>query len=106
MTSLRIAIVGLSVEALIGSPLKTDTDSMQTYRADELARNNLWLVRGVLARIAEEDDVEAVPLIWSTALPGGALTADNYQAILDETDRGAGGEGSFRRRRRRQSRRP
>lgn len=85
MTSKRIAIVGLSVEALIGSPLKTDADGMQTYRLEELPASNLWLVRGALDRINEEADVEAVPLIWSTALPGGALTHANYQAIKAET---------------------
>jgi len=85
MTKLRIAIVGLSVEALIGSPLKTEAEAMQTYRGQQLVDSNLWLVRGALARIAEEADVEAVPLIWSTALPGGALTASNYAAIEQET---------------------
>ncbi|WP_319518522.1 M81 family metallopeptidase [uncultured Martelella sp.] len=85
MSKLRIAIVGLSVEALIGSPLKTDSDAMQTYRAKELPENNLWLVRGILARIEEERDVEAVPLLWSTALPGGALTLANYEQIKAET---------------------
>ena len=53
MATRRIAIVGLSVEALVGSPLKTDEDAMQIYRGDELPANNLWLVRGVLARLAE-----------------------------------------------------
>lgn len=85
MTKNRIAIVGLSVEALIGSPLKTDADAMQTYRMAELPDSNLWLVRGALDRMNEEADVEAVPLIWSTALPGGALTASNYEAIRNET---------------------
>ncbi|MDF0594804.1 M81 family metallopeptidase [Psychromarinibacter halotolerans] len=85
MATRRIAIVGLSVEALVGSPLKTDEDAMQIYRGDELPANNLWLVRGVLARLAEEPEFEAVPLMWATALPGGALTHSNYVAIRDET---------------------
>ncbi|SEQ18464.1 Microcystin degradation protein MlrC, contains DUF1485 domain [Faunimonas pinastri] len=83
--SLRIAIVGLSVEALIRSPLKSDTSNMQTYRGQELPDGNLWLVRGILERLGEDAEVEAVPLIWSTALPGGSLTKANYDAIKDET---------------------
>lgn len=85
MTHFRIAIVGVSVEALIESPFKTDTDAMQTYRGEELPANNLWLIRGALARLAEEADVEAVPLFWATALPGGSLTRPNYEAIREET---------------------
>jgi microcystin degradation protein MlrC len=85
MNALRIAIVGLSVEALIGSPLKTDETAMQTYRGDELPAGNLWLVRGMLDRLREERDMVAVPLLWSTALPGGALTRSNYAAIKQET---------------------
>lgn len=85
MTQYRIAIVGLSVEALIGSPLKTGEADMQSYRGNELPTSNLWLVRGVLQRLEEEPDFMAVPLFWATALPGGALTAANYAAIKDET---------------------
>lgn len=85
MKPLRIAIVGVSVEALIGSPLRTAKDAMQTYRGRELVEGNLWLVRGALARFAEEADVEPVPLYWSTALPGGALTSENYAAIKAES---------------------
>jgi len=95
MANLRIAIVGLSVEALIGSPLKTDVEAMQTYRGEELPASNLWLVRGALARIAEEADIDAIPLLWSTALPGGALTYANYQAIREETSRLLREQGPF-----------
>ncbi len=85
MTQHRVAIVGLSVESLIGSPLKIAESDMQTYRGDELPASDLWLVRGALQRLAEEPDFEAVPLLWSTALPGGALTQTNYYALRDAT---------------------
>lgn len=85
MTNLRIAIVGLSVECLIGSPLKTEAADMQIYRGQNMIDGDLWMVRGVLQRLAEDDKAEAVPLLWATALPGGALTADNYAALRQET---------------------
>lgn len=85
MTDLRIAIVGLSVECLIGSPLKTEPADMQIYRGQEMVDGDLWMVRGVLQRLAEDEKAEAVPLMWATGLPGGALTADNYAAIRQET---------------------
>ncbi|OCW55503.1 M81 family metallopeptidase [Hoeflea olei] len=85
MTDLRIAIVGLSVECLLGSPLKTEAADMQVYRGREMTDGDLWMVRGVLQRLAEESGVEAVPLMWATALPGGALSAGNYAALRKET---------------------
>src|SRR5580693_7195789 len=95
MTQYRVAIVGLSVESLIGSPLKIAESDMQTYRGDELPARDLWLVRGALLRLAEEPDFVAVPLIWSTALPGGALTQRNYRSIRDETIELLGRKGPF-----------
>lgn len=85
MTNLRIAIVGLSVECLIGSPLKTEAADMQVYRGQDMIDGDLWMVRGVLQRLAEDSGAESVPLMWATALPGGALTADNYAALRKET---------------------
>ena len=95
MTKLKIAIVGLSVESLIGSPLKIPAEEMQNYRGSEMVEGNLWLVRGILDRLAEDGDVEAVPLVWSTALPGGALTHDNYIAIRDEAAAALRANGPF-----------
>ncbi len=59
MTSkLKIAVLGLSVECLIGSPLKTELDDMQIYRGQEMIDGDLWLVRGILQRCREDADVE------------------------------------------------
>lgn len=85
MTSkLKIAVLGLSVECLIGSPLKTEPDDMQIYRGQEMIDGDLWLVRGILQRCREDADVEVVPLVWATALPGGALSAANYAGLRAE----------------------
>jgi microcystin degradation protein MlrC len=95
MTNLRIAILGLSVECLIGSPLKTEQADMQIYRGQEIVDGDLWMVRGVLQRLSEENSATPVPLMWATALPGGALTADNYAAIRQETADLLGQNGPF-----------
>ena len=81
----RIAIAGISVEALIDSPKPTDAEAMQIYRGRELIDGNLWLIRGMVKRFQEAADVEICPLLWATALPGGALTADNYNQVKHET---------------------
>ena len=68
---MRIAIAGVSVENLAQSPLFTDHEHMQIYRGAELLEKNLWLIRGMAARLREAADVEICPLLWATALPGG-----------------------------------
>jgi microcystin degradation protein MlrC len=91
----RIAIVGLSVEALITSPIPTGIDGMQIHRGEAILHGDLWLVRGALDRLAKAPGYAAVPLIWATALPGGALTADCYAAIKSETMALLESEGPF-----------
>jgi microcystin degradation protein MlrC len=39
----------------------------------------------MLARLDEEQGVEAVPLYWATALPGGTMAAEAYAAIKNKT---------------------
>jgi microcystin degradation protein MlrC len=82
---MRIAIVGFSVEIMLASPVKTGTGAIQHYTAEEMRRDEVWMVRGVLARLAEEADIEAVPLYWATALPGGPTTRDAYAGVRDKT---------------------
>ena len=78
---MRIGIVGLSIEIMLSSPVLTDMEAVQEYDGADILAGDVWLVRGMLERISKESDVEAVPLYWATALPGGALTADAYAAI-------------------------
>jgi len=91
----RIAIAGVSVENLAQSPLFTDHEHMQIYRGAELLEKNLWLIRGMVARLREAADVEICPLLWATALPGGPLTHDVYQAIKEETLAAIAAQGPF-----------
>lgn len=92
---MRIAIAGISVEALIASPLFTESEAMQVYRRYELLDRDLWLVRGIVSRLRQAPDVEICPLLWATALPGGALTLENYEQIKQETLTLLAEEGPF-----------
>src|SRR5690242_9237308 len=78
---MRIGIVGVSIEILLSSPVETDIDRIQEYDAADILGGDVWLIRGMLQRIAEDADVEAVPLYWATALPGGPVTQVTYAAI-------------------------
>jgi microcystin degradation protein MlrC len=82
---MRIGIVGLSIEIMLASPVATGKEVLQHYTPEELIRDDVWMVRGMLARLEKEPDVETVPLYWATALPGGAMTADAYEAVKTKT---------------------
>src|SRR5215471_17845345 len=82
---MRIGIVGVSIEILLSSPVQTDLDTIQEYDAADIVGGDLWLIRGMLLRIAEDREIEAVPLYWATALPGRPVTAEAYAAIKAKT---------------------
>ncbi|NEI72569.1 hypothetical protein GR212_23705 [Rhizobium lusitanum] len=82
---MRIGIVGLSIEIMLASPVVTAASDIQTYDSDAMRDGDLWMIRGMLGRIAEDRNVEAVPLLWATALPGGPVERDAYDAIKDRT---------------------
>lgn len=82
---MRIAIVGLSIEIMLSSPAITGISSLQQYSAQQMIEGDVWMIRGMLARAAEEADVEAVPLYWATALPGGIMTAEAYDMVKSKT---------------------
>src|ERR1700712_5238575 len=82
---MRIGIVGLSIEIMLSSPALTGLAAVQRFSASDMRDGDLWMIRGMLARLKEEADIEAVPLCWMTALPGGAMEMDAYQSILGET---------------------
>lgn len=82
---MRIAIVGLSIEIMLASPVPTTWDAIQHYTGKDMSEGDVWMVRGMLARMAEDDDIEAVPLYWATALPGGPLELSAYREVKDKT---------------------
>lgn len=57
---MRIAIVGLSIETMLATPVPTDLDAIQEHEPEEILAGALWLIRGMLQRIAEDSDTEAV----------------------------------------------
>src|SRR5690606_1298010 len=82
---MRLAIVGLSIEIMLASPAITGISSLQEFSPDQMRDGDVWMIRGMLARIAEDADVEAVPLYWATALPGGMMTAEAYDRVKTRT---------------------
>ena len=82
---MRIAIAGISIEVMLNSPLVTDAAAIQQYDPDAMRQGDLWLVRGVLERLTKDSDIEAVPIYWATALPGGPLTQEAYTQVKSET---------------------
>ncbi|WP_316858668.1 M81 family metallopeptidase [uncultured Cohaesibacter sp.] len=79
---MRIAVLGISYEALLRSPVPTR--KMEVRRGSEMIGNNVWMVRGAEKRAAEADDVELIPLLWATALPGGGFTREIYDQVKAE----------------------
>lgn len=82
---MRIAIVGLSIEIMLASPIPTGAEALQEYSGDQMREGDLWMVRGMLARLAHEPGWEAVPLYWATALPGGPMTTGAYEMVKGKT---------------------
>src|SRR5580692_2268685 len=84
---MRIGVIGLSIEVLLRSPIAIEMGAIQMYSPQEMRNNNLWLVRGVLDRLGKETDVEVVPLLWATALPGGQVSRLAYDNVKSESVR-------------------
>lgn len=82
---MRIAIVGLSIEIMLASPVPTTKEAIQQYTSKDISEGNLWMIRGMLKRLAQDRDIEAVPLYWATALPGGPLELSAYRHVKDKT---------------------
>jgi microcystin degradation protein MlrC len=81
---MRIAIAGISFEALTRSPILTGKEAVQIYRGDAMDQD-LWMVRGMLERLRKAKDVDIRLLLWATALPGGPLTREIYEQVKQET---------------------
>lgn len=92
---MRIGIVGLSIEIMLASPLPTAARDIQHYTPRQMRDDDLWMIRGMLARLGEDKDVEAVPLYWATALPGGPMTAQSYADVKERTLRLLDEKGPF-----------
>lgn len=82
---MRLAIVGLSIEIMLASPAITGISALQEYPPQKMRDDDVWMIRGMLSRIAEDPEIEAVPLYWATALPGGMMTAEAYDKVKSTT---------------------
>jgi microcystin degradation protein MlrC len=95
MAKFRVGVVGLLQETMGSSPFLSDRAAMTVLRGEEMMGAGLFLLRGALARLKDEPDVEIVPLIYAKSWPGGAVERSFYDWFLGECIRLIKSEGPF-----------
>ncbi len=73
---MKIAIAGISNESCSFSPVLAGDDEFTIVRGQDLINRCMFLTY--------ESAVEAIPLIWARATPGGAVRRETYDAIKQE----------------------
>ena len=81
----RVAILGFRHEAMVACPFLTDPSTSNVWRGAEILAQDLTTLTGITDRLAEEPEVEAVPLLVVRTLPGGAFERGFYEAIKRES---------------------
>lgn len=79
--SLRIGIAGMSTESSTFAPHRTTLDDFRVARGEELADRYPFLTDW---RLPEHADVEFVPLLQASALPGGQVLPEVYDTLEAE----------------------
>lgn len=95
MLNKRVALVGFRHEAMIACPFPTDASTTLFYYGAEILALPLTTITGSVDLLAEQPDVEIVPLIFVRTLPGGSFTREIYQRIKDDTLRLLAAHGPF-----------
>lgn len=95
MSKKRIAIVGFRHEAMVACPFLTDDSTTLIYYGADILALPLNTITGVTERIAQEPDMEVVPLIFVRTLPGGAFSKAMYDRIKGDTLRLLKEQGPF-----------
>ncbi|MGW5366223.1 M81 family metallopeptidase [Actinopolymorpha pittospori] len=91
----RIAIAGMSTESSTFAPHRTGLDDFRIGRGEELTDRYPFLVDW---RLPEHPDIEFVPLLQASAMPGGQVLPEVYDTIeaeILERLRAALAEGSL-----------
>ncbi len=77
----RVALVGFRHEAMISCPFLTGPSTTHIHRRQEMRDAMYSPAAGALARLDEERDYEAVPLLVARSLPGGPFERSFYDAL-------------------------
>lgn len=83
----RIAIAGILTEcndftsALI---TKADFERVELLRGDQMLERSDGVVGGTLKELSKHIDILPIPLLFTSTIPGGALTDSCYQEFHDE----------------------
>ena len=80
MKKLRFAIAGMHIECGTFSPLTSGIEDFLATHGEELMARYPFLKN----HADWGNDIEWVPLVHFRAMPGGAVTADSYQAMKQE----------------------
>ena len=81
----RVALVGFRHEAMISCPFLTGPSTTHIHRRQEMRDAMYSPAAGALARLDEERDYEAVPLLVARSLPGGPFERSFYDALKAES---------------------
>jgi len=95
VSKLRVAVFGILQEAMASCPFPSDATNISVLRGQAILDGKPLLVRGAFARLAEEDDIELVPLVYAKPWPAGPVALDWYKAFLKECLDGLAASGPF-----------
>lgn len=93
VTRLRIALLGIYHESntFIETPTTLkDFENSHLLRGDEIIKEyrNAFHEIGGMLEVLEGNNIEAVPILFAEATPGGMVSAATFQSLLDEMIQG------------------
>ena len=94
----RIAIAGILTECNdFTSALITEADfeRVELLRGDQMLKRNDGVVGGALSELAKHPNFTPVPLLFTSTIPGGALTDQCFSTFHDEIIERAKNAGQF-----------
>ncbi len=77
----RVGVVGIAIECSTFSPARTSKDMFRVFRGDEMYRLYPFLSEDSTLR----QQAEWLPVMMSSATPGGMVTSEAYEELVDET---------------------
>lgn len=91
----RIAVFGISHEAMLNSPVPLGPENIVLTRGDDILTKDVWTMRGIVARLSEEADVEIVPILHVRCTAAGAFPKDLFESYVEEIREGLAAQGPF-----------
>ncbi|NQV76492.1 MAG: M81 family metallopeptidase, partial [Bacteroidetes bacterium] len=88
--SFRVALVGIYHESntFVTTPTVLDDFKNGQYLKGEAIRKEYQHAHneiGGMLEVLDKEGIEAIPLLFASATPGGTITSETYNFILNET---------------------